>query len=220
MLPTLTLTSPVQDSDEETLTRNQAARLLGLSPNTVSKLLASRFLPDLQIWKVLALSRHPQVTVACGVLPVLRTGPAAHVTRAEDEAPVLQGDGVGLNDEQFLDANRMWWRCDPEAVTEAGLLPVAVAGFVTGVLAIRGIEESRRFAPGEVRHAFTATVAGRVGVLHDPATYRVLGSDSQTAQLTAQLLGSRVTAAVSGGPIAYLVAEVNREPIYGPPSGH
>ncbi|MFE7156832.1 hypothetical protein [Streptomyces sp. NPDC057636] len=59
------------------------------------------------------------------------------------------------------------------------------------------MKTTERFSPTEVRHAFTAKVAGRVGALHDR---------SALAALTEQLLGARLQAAVSGGPIAYLSA--------------
>jgi hypothetical protein len=202
MLPTVVLAKP-PNAPADVLTRNQAASVLGLSPNTVSKLLASQFLSDLQASRVVALSRAPHVTVKSGLLPVLRTAAAAPPTLPGDLRSFL-GDSVGLSDTEFLEASRQWWRCDPDVIVSAGLLCVAIAGWVTGVLAITGIDSTQRLGPGEVRHAFEAEVVGRVGALDDPATFRVLTQDPAMAGLTRQLLGSRVQAAVSGGPIAYL----------------
>ncbi|MFJ6141572.1 hypothetical protein [Kitasatospora sp. NPDC092286] len=187
----------------DVLTRNQAASLLGLSPNTVTKLLNSDFLPDLRASRVLALSRAPQVTVTTGYLPVLRTAAAAPpADPAEDPRPFL-GDSATISDLEFLEANRMWWRCDAERIVQAGVLAIAVAGWVTGVLSIHAREDSR-VGRTEIRHSFKAEVAGRVGLLDDPNSYRVLATDPALATLTGQLLGARVQAAVSGGPIAYL----------------
>lgn len=203
MLPSITLADSPDSSTQDVLTRNQAASVLGLSPNTVSKLLASEFLVDLRASRVLALSRARQVTVTSGLLPVLRTAAAAPPSDEGDPRAFL-GDASSLTDQQFLEANRQWWRCDAETIVSVGVLPVAVAGWVTGVLAIRSVEATRRHAPADVRHAFEADVAGRVGALDDPATYRVMTTDPTLSALTSQLLGSRVQAAVSGGPIAYL----------------
>ncbi|WP_244417893.1 hypothetical protein [Streptomyces hygroscopicus] len=68
------------------------------------------------------------------------------------------------------------------------------------------MQETRRFARGEVRHSFTAEVAGRVGTLEDNRSYRLMTKDPVVAELTGRLLGARVQEAVSGGPIAYLTA--------------
>ncbi|MEV0254691.1 hypothetical protein AB0H82_10570 [Streptomyces sp. NPDC050732] len=179
--------------------------MLGISPNTVGKLLNSQFLPDLLSTHVIALANAPQVGVVEGLLPVLRTAAVARPERAGDTRDFI-GDSPTLSDPQFLEASRQWWRCDAGAIVNAGILPVAVAGWVTGVLDIQGVETTERFGPTEVRHALTAQVAGRVGVLHDRSTYRVLTKDATLAVLTEQLLGARVQAAVSGGPIAYLSA--------------
>ncbi|MDF3143048.1 MULTISPECIES: hypothetical protein [unclassified Streptomyces] len=195
-----------EDSTEEVLTRAQAANVLGLSPNTVSKLLDSRFLGDLQATRVLTLARAPHVSVVEGMLPVLRTAAAASPSHPDDDRDFI-GDSPLLTDEQFLEASRQWWRCEPETIVTAGVLPVAVAGWVTGVLAIQGRDDTRHLGRGEVRHSFTATVVGRVGTLDAPDTYRVLATDRAMADLTRKLLGSRVHTAVSGGPIAYLKAD-------------
>lgn len=205
MLPSISLAEPPGATSHDLLTRNQAARVLGLSPKTVSKLLDSQFLPDLRASRVIVLSRARQVTVTDGLLPVLRTAAAAPPSPEGDDDRDFLGDSPSLTDEEFLAANRMWWRCDPQTIASAGVLAVAVAGWVTGVLAITDVEpECKRFGPNEVRHAFKANVAGRVHELDDPATYRVETTDPALAALTRQLLGSRVQAAVSGGPIAYL----------------
>ncbi|MER6853749.1 hypothetical protein AB0A81_39655 [Streptomyces flaveolus] len=111
-----------------------------------------------------------------------------------------------MTDAQLLEAARQWWRCDAGTVTSAGVLAVAVAGWVVGVLAVHGVQESRSWKPGEVRHSFAADLIGRVGVLDEPGSYRVMTSRPALAELVAPLLGARVQGAVSGGPIAYLSA--------------
>jgi hypothetical protein len=86
----------------------------------------------------------------------------------------------------------------------AGVLAVAVGGWVTGVLVICGVDRSWRHGSGQVRYAFDAEVAGRVGALDDPASSRVLTADSALSALTGQLLGCRVQSAASGGHITCL----------------
>ncbi|MEI5101963.1 DNA-binding protein [Streptomyces sp. PmtG] len=202
-MPSVTLEGPA-GPPRETLTRAQAGTALGLSPNTVGKLLASAFLPDLSVARVAALARAPRARVTRGELPVLRATPATAPGREGDDRQFI-GDAAGLSDDQFLEASRQWWRCEPDKVVGAGVLAVSMAGWVTGVLAVHRAEATLRL-PGEVRHAFAATVAGRVGTLDAPGSYRVLTDEPALADLTRRLLGTRVHAAVSGGPIAYLRA--------------
>ncbi|MFJ2746219.1 hypothetical protein ACIO3O_41900 [Streptomyces sp. NPDC087440] len=202
MLPTVVL-----EQREETagtvLSRIEAGTVLGVAANTVGKLLASGFLPDLAEYRVAALAGSRHVRVQEGRLPVLRTAAATAPYDAGDGRDFI-GDAVFLTDDQFLQASRQWWRCDPDVIVQAGVLPVAVAGWVTGVLDVHAHEAATVRRPHEVRHSFTASVAGRVGTLDDPSTYRILATDETMASLTRQLLGSRVQSAVSGGPIAYL----------------
>ncbi|GAA4072190.1 hypothetical protein [Streptomyces shaanxiensis] len=205
MLPSIELVES-EDSTDEVLTRSQAANALGVSPNTVTKLLDSKFLRDLQATRVLALARAPHVSVVEGILPVLRTAAAAPPAHQDDDRDFI-GDSPDLTDEQFCEASRRWWRCEPEAIVRAGVLPVAVGGWVTGVLAVHGRDDTWHLGHGEVRHSFAATVAGRVGALDSSETFRVLATDRAVADLTRRLLGARVHTAVSGGPIAYLKAD-------------
>jgi hypothetical protein len=74
MLPSIALADPQGPSPHNILTRARA--ILGLTPKTVSTLLASRFLPDQRASRVHALARAQHITVTSGQLPVLRTGAA------------------------------------------------------------------------------------------------------------------------------------------------
>lgn len=187
------------------LSRSEAASVLGVSVNTLAKLLDSGFLPGLNVAWVTTLLGAPQVRVTEGVLPVLRTGIPAVPSREGDTREVI-GAGARMADAPFLEASRQWWRCDADAIVSAGALAVAVGGWVVGVLTIHGVQETRRFARGEVRHSFIAEIAGRVGTLEDKRSYGLMTKDPAVADLTVRLLGARVQAAVSGGPIAYLTA--------------
>lgn len=156
-----------------------------------------------------ALSRAPQVEVSAGVLPALRTGAPGLPSREADDREVI-GAGASMSDVQFLEAARQWWRCDAGTVTSAGVLAVAVAGWVVGVLAVRGVQETRAWKVGEVRHSFAADLVGRVGTPDESGSYRVMTSRPALAEPAARLLGARVQGAVSGGPIAYLSAGCRR----------
>ncbi len=110
-------------------------------------------------------------------------------------------------------ADRKLGRCDPSAFVAARLLPITQTGFVVTVLRLGGLEDTVTVSMTEngrdstfVRHAFTATLAGRVGALGDTATHRItsdLAADER-AQVQA-LLGAR-SAARAGGPVAYIPA--------------
>lgn len=202
MLPTIELARP-EAAQASVLSRGEAASLLGVSVNTVAKLLDSGFLPGLEASSVMALSQAPQVRVTDGVLPVLRTGAPAAPTREGDDRELI-GAGASMTDVQFLEGARQWWRCDAGTVTSAGVLVIAVAGWVVGVLAVHGVQETRAWKPGEVRHSFAADLVGRVGRLDDAGSFRVMTPVPALAELVARLLGARVQGAVSGGPIAYL----------------
>ncbi|MEU7649244.1 hypothetical protein [Streptomyces huasconensis] len=201
MLPKIELERP-EAAPASVLSRSEAASVLGISVNTLAKLLDSGFLPSLEVTRVTALLQAPQVRVMEGVLPVLRTGIPAVPSREGDTREVI-GAGARMDDASFLEASRQWWRCDPDAIVSAGVLPVAVGGWVVGVLTVHGVEKTWRLARGEVRHSFVAKVVGRVVTLGDKRSHRLMAEDETVAELTFKLLGSRVRA-VSGGPIAYL----------------
>lgn len=201
MLPEVELTRPQGDPAGGQLTRNQTASLLGISLATVDKLVKSGYLPSLESSLVLHLAATPFVTVTTGILPVLRTAAA----KPANDGRAFMGDAAHLTDRQFRDGNAAWWRSDPDTIVGAGVLAVSIASFVTGVLHIHDVARTRRIASKEVRHAYKATVAGRVGMLGAPETNRILTKDPDLATLTRQLLGMRVRT-ISGGPIAYLTA--------------
>ncbi len=134
---------------------------------------------------------------------MLRAGAAVPPPEDYDRREFL-GDGSGLSGRQFLEAGRHWWRRDADAVVSAGVLAVAVGGCATGVLAVRGVERSWRHGTGQVRYTYDAEVAGRVGVLDDPATFRLLTADPALSALAGRLLGCRVQETASGGHITCL----------------
>lgn len=201
-LPDVRLTGRPDAADGDLLSRNQAASLLGMSLATIDKLLRSGYLQGLAAASVLPLAKTPYVTCVAGVLPVLRTAAAT----PSDDGREFMGDAAFLNDDQFVEGNAGWWRSDPGAITGAGILPVSIASFITGVLRIHEVAESEQTGPREVRHFYKATVAGRVGVLGDRDTYRITSEEPEVAELVRKLLGSRVRT-VSGGPIAYLTPD-------------
>ena len=201
MLPEVKLIGQQHAAHGDSLSRNQAASLLGVSLATVDKLVSSQYLPALTSSAVLTLAATPYVSVTAGVLPVLRTASA----QPANDGRAFMGDAAYLTDTQFQEANAGWWRSDSDAITGAGVLAVSIGSFITGVLRVHGVADlvSR---PQGTRHFYKTTLVGRVGVLGVPDTYRVNSMEPTSADLARQLLGSR-TRTVSGGPIAYLTPD-------------
>ena len=193
------------------LSRTQAADLLNLSLSGVDRLLQSGYLPDLKIGRVLHLAEAAYVRAVDQDIPVLRQVQARGGRLDADQASM--GDSARLSDAEVVDVNRGWWRCDPEVICAAGVLPMTRSGFFTTVLRIDALEatqtvlveaEGTRKPYTEVRHRFTARLAGRVRCLGDSETYWVNPEiEPDYRELTASLLGNR-SAAKSDGPIAYL----------------
>lgn len=193
------------------LTTSQAADALGTSTNTFKKLVAAGLLPVLSrrgnrtlvpAPDIDALARRDSVDIAgLGLpeLPVLRVG---SVHRAGFDDPGRRewlGYGTGLSPEQKLSALSGWWRCDPERVRRAGVMPVTVGPFVVAVLT--GITGSAVDSDGRWR--FTAQLGGHVTDLITPV--QVADPMAPHADTTRLLLGRRLDSD-SGGPVAYVRA--------------
>jgi len=198
------------------VTTRQAGEELGISPNSVKKLIAAGVLPTVQFRGVRATLPLSDVqTLAArrwispslvGVteLPVLRVDAAESVNEPDR---VWIGYGAKLSAFELIEALRGWWKCDPERAIAAGFLPVTVSGFVVAVMAELSLAESQRFeVPGraiEVRHRFSCQLSGHVIDLV-AANHRLdSGQGRRMAARTRRLLGNRI-ASLSGGPIAYV----------------
>ncbi|TXR51556.1 hypothetical protein [Quadrisphaera setariae] len=200
------------DAPTTDLSRQRTADLLRLSLNAVRALESSGYLPDRHLQRILFLSQEPYIR-AVTPLPILRQADASP-TPAWDQHRSMMGDSASLTDAEVLPANSMWWRANASAIVEAGILPVSRSGFIVTVLRIDGLAEtmtvdipatSTKGAHREVRHRFQARLAGRVGALGSPETYELKDAsvEADYQDLTRQLLGRR-SAAVSGGPLAYV----------------
>lgn len=211
--PKIELVAPDGEAPTMDLSRQRTADLLRVSLGAVSALEASGYLPDRALQRVLALAQAPFVRSVDTPLPILRQGAAAPAPAGDPHRSKI-GDASFMSDAEVLLADCMWWRANAAAIVDAGILPVARSGFIVTVLRIDDLAETvtvdvpateKRGAYREVRHRFQARLAGRVGELGNPTTYLLKDPTVETAyqNLTGQLLGKR-SAAVSGGPLAYL----------------
>lgn len=198
-------TVPGKFSEHANLTIKAASDTLGITPRQVRLILEAGILSDLRVDKITALSRKPIFVPHGGNQPVLRTGSGG--VDPHDGRPI--GYNASMSNDDVLEANRMWWRADPEKIISARYLPVSVGSLIVALLRIDGLDESVRFDapdkngnPGkEVRHSFKATLVARYeGNSGLVVTYT---GDSDDMAVAYTLLG-HFHKAVSGGPIAYL----------------
>lgn len=196
---------PGKFSEGAELNVKTAAATLDVPTRSVRMLLESGVLPDLNSKRIIELSGETVFVKSGGLQPVLRTG-IADVDHA-DNRPI--GYGESMSDDDVLEANRKWWRADPEKLIAARYLPISIGGLNVALLGIRGLEESVRVdvldkngKPGkEVRHSFDAYLVARY---HGPSGKTVMmTSDPDDTKAAITLLG-HFQRSVSGGPIAYL----------------
>lgn len=209
MGPTI-LTTPPSGRPSGHLSRRQAADLLEMNVQGIDKLLNSGYLPDLKLERLLTLAARPML-VAKGDQPVLRQG--VKELAGPDDRREFIGESTDHDDDEVLEVDRMWWRCNKDAVLAAGLLPVTMSGFPVTVLKILDEEpRAQRYesvsASGrrivEVRYEFFAELAGRVRTLGVPdADFVSPTLTPQERAVVVRFLSGR-SAARSGGPMAYL----------------
>jgi hypothetical protein len=181
----------------------------------IDKLLESRFLSDLKQQTVLALANSPHIRVLDGRLAVLRT--AAHrdatLSDHDDRARKYIGASPTMSDDELLQASNRWWRSNPTELVAAGLLVVAISGFIVAVLQVHSLARSQPDKKGLLRHAYDASLLCRMDDLADASTKRVCleGLPPGDRDGCLALLGCRVKS-VAGGPIAYADPAVGAEP--------
>jgi hypothetical protein len=196
-------------------TRPQAASILGVSMGGIDKLLESGFLRDLKQQPVIAMANSPHVRVLDGRLPVLRT--AAHrdatLSDHDDHTRKYIGASPTLTDDELLQASNRWWRSNPTEIVAAGLLAVAISGFVVAVLQIHSLARSEPDKKGLLRHAYDASLLCRMDDLADASSKRICldGLSPADRDGCLALLGCRVKS-MAGGPIAYVDPVEGAEP--------
>jgi hypothetical protein len=188
------LAGPAGDS----LTRTQAAALLGISPTGVDKLLKVGLFPTpIATALVLDLAARPRLEVLQGALTVLRTSPPSAASEGDGRRI---GAHLDMADDELTWASLGSWRCDPAVVLANELFAVSVSTIPLAVLRVTGAERPVRFDDGQLRHRFTGELLARL----DPdLSARVLTAEAALAGAARQILTSRVSVS-SGGPIGYL----------------
>ena len=190
-------------------TRPQAASVLGVSMGGIDKLLESGFLGDLKQQAVISLANSPHVRVLDGRLPVLRT--AAHrdaiLSDHDDRTRKYIGASPTMSDDELLQASNRWWRSNPTDILAAGLLVVAISGFIVAVLQVHSLFRSQPDKKGLLRHAYDASLLCRMDDLADASSKRLCseGLSPRDRDGCLALLGCRVRT-LAGGPIAYVDA--------------
>lgn len=165
-------------------------KALGLSPYHASRLLSQGWISGRQD-KVQALAQRALLGSA-GPVALLQMG---EPTISHEEAGDRKiGIGPDYTDEELLNAARMWWRCDPDAVLNAGVVLVCFSGFVMAVLQVHELEASERVG-SVTRHAFTASLIGRVVDLAEGTV------DVKIPHPAAMAIGTRLPVTPAGSPL-------------------
>jgi hypothetical protein len=190
------------------LTTGQAAAELDCAITTLRRLIRANVLPGLthrgvrvmiplHVVQALHQRAHaPLHRLNTTEIAVLRVDAARRVDEA-DRAWI--GYAPHLGADNLLKSLRGWWRCDPDSITAAGILPVTLSGYVVAVLT--GLDTWQRNDKG--RYAFPdARLAGYITDLAAP-TMELPSARQDDRALATRLLGTRLQSH-SGGAIAYV----------------
>ncbi|MEV4291882.1 hypothetical protein AB0K40_40810 [Nonomuraea bangladeshensis] len=196
----------------------QAAERFGLSYDALRRIAAAGLLPEVgrhhdklvistdtarQLQDRSAVVLHHLLPTPEGIatMAVLRVDVAKPVS--DQDRPFI-GFHADLTPEDLLEALRGWWVGNPDKISQAGILPVTLGGFVVAVLTGLSGWDSKETENGLTRHRFDARLAGYISDLSAPANMITVGAadDLRVAEL---LLGKRLTS-TAGGPIAYVTA--------------
>lgn len=203
----LLVTVPGKFANGAELTLKTIAETLDITPRAVRMLLEAGVFPDRKSSRIVSLSQKPVFVKSGGKQPILRTGVAG--VDPEDNRPIGYGDS--MSDADVLEANRKWWRADPDKLIAAHYLPVSLGGLIVALLGINGVEESIRVDvedkngnPGkEVRHNFDAYLVSRYNSETGEAVMCMENPTGEAEAATRLFLG-HFQRSVSGGPVAYL----------------
>lgn len=191
--PQLTITDAV--ISETRYTPGSVAKLAGSSEHLVSKLLRGGYL-DLSRESVEAFIRAGHVA-AGGLLPVLKTDSP----EPDGTWRAWSGDGLSLNNTDWLDAARGDWRgVTVSKVLSAGCLLGGLGGLVTGVAKVIRQEDA-----GDKRLArFEAVLVGRlVSNLSRGEVYLNPAVSEEDREFARTVIGKRYTTE-RGGSVSYI----------------
>lgn len=200
------------------ITLPQAAAHTGLSRSALSTIMKAGLLPMVvrhgrtrliptdvaqQLKARPAAALHHLLPTAAGIdtMPVLRVDVAKPVH--EEDRPFI-GFHADLSPEDLLEALRGWWTGKPEKISQTGILPVTLGGFVVAVLTGLGDWESKRTDTGVIRHRFDANLVSYISDLDTPVNLITTGT-ADDRRISEVLLGKHLESN-SGGPIAYVSA--------------
>lgn len=202
----------VDEAGQTPVPRKFAARVLELSPQTLTKGLHAGVIPATTVGSLGALTAVPvlsSVATDDGVpVPILRTAPKGVSTwDAYDPPRQFTGYSTDMSDAEVTAACDRWWtRSGVESVLEAGAMIIAVGGWTVSLLAVDGIAQELS-GGGNCVHYDARLVARRDSPLHEHA--RLIDTADPLAADADELLGKRVPGG-SGGVITRLpVPELN-----------
>lgn len=140
-VPEVTVTPPAPPV-EKTITIGAAATAAQMPRRAIVKIQGGGYIPaDLTLEDIRPL-RLADTVSAAGKLPVIQTGPAEP---AQEEDRNYYGDGVDLNDDDWIKAQRGHWTgVGAQRVVDAGYVLIALGGVITGVARVEGILRSGR----------------------------------------------------------------------------
>lgn len=176
------------------MSRQKAAELLGISVDSVGFLLKSRYLPDLDAGRLIAMANQPWL-YADGDFPVLQQGPSEHAPKKLVPPRKYIGESAVHSDVECVEANQgVWAGFNVDHVLAARFLPVTLRKFPVTVLQIHDVNDA-----DDERVSFVATLAGRVRELGAPTLNYVDPSlSAEDRQIVETILTSRSTSTVPG----------------------
>jgi len=191
------------------ISRKFAARLLGMSTQTLLKAVQGGVIPEITSGNLSVLAAIPVLTSVRtdggSELPVLRFGEQAPSTWDAYTPPrTYQGFGASMTDPEALAAADRWWTASGSgSVLDAGGMIAALGGWTTLLLGVSGIAQQRP-GGGNCLHYNARLIARCDSVINQQV--RIIDPTHPFAARAHDILGKRVPGG-GGGSITRLATE-------------
>lgn len=194
-LPEVIATPPVPVV-EKTITIGAAATAAEMPRRAITKIQGGGYLPGALTLEDIRPLRLANTISAGGQLPVIQAGPAEP---APEDDRNYYGDGVDLNDDDWIKAQRGHWTgVGAQRVVDAGYVLIALGGLITGVARVEGILRSGR------QVEFDLTLIGRLaGELRTGKKHFGPAATGEERRFAETVLGQRYEVR-PGGAVAWI----------------